>query len=228
VYFVNYNGLWKTTGGPPVRLSEELDPLFYALFTPPYYTGLTGASFGATGIQKLGNQILIKTGSFGWLLYDLRERKWSRWTISATHMAVNASDTTISVMDRFVFVNTASTAVTVMQPGQTSDNGTAIASLYRTGFYNPGQPGSESTIREFLLDGTGTVNFANAVNDNVTLGSSVSLALGTAPQVAQNRDRRSVRGRNVSWQVSASSGLWSVSRMTENVRGQLQVGLKTS
>jgi len=230
VYFVNDYGVFHTTGGPAKKVSGPLDPLFNEDRVPSYWQG------GVPAFDRLrtdGRRLYLRssasTGS--WFMYDIQSGVWTFWVFADGSLLVPGqlfAPVGTDTERRLVVAGPGVDNLRVSDPTATSDDGTAIVSRYRSGFWNPGQPGTESVVREWLLDGTGTVNFQTAVNDAVTLGSAASVALGTSPAVAQGRDRRAVKGRNVSFQVGAASGAWSLSRVVANVAGSKGAGEKSS
>jgi hypothetical protein len=164
------------------------------------------------------------------------DRDTGTWTAHSLPVAAAAGFTTALTaahqsppddLTRLFFQPASSNVVYQLDGTSTTDAGAAMSARWRSGFWNPGQPGAESVVREWIIDGSGTVSLKTAVNDGITLGSAASVSLGTAPAVAQGRDRRSVRGRNVSLEISGTAP-WSVSRMIANLRGQRNAGLKAS
>lgn len=238
VYFSNHSGIYRTTGGPPVKISSPVEALMNHRSTPPYFVGngSTPSTTVADVLVASGGRLFVRVGTTAqngyWLVYDPAGGTWSYWHVAngwyvLAERLIDASGVQPPEA-RTVFASYNGTSITYMNPAATSDNGTAIVSRYRSGFWNPGKPGAESVVREWLVDGVGTVDFKVAADDAATLGSAASLALGTSPAIAQNRDRRAVRGRNFSFQIGASSGAWSVSRVIANVRGSGVPGEKSS
>jgi len=199
VYFTNLQGLWHTSGGPPVKISNELDPLFLGQDAPPYWTGNTTYLTGR-GLCRVGNTLLVAAGP-NWFTFDLISRQWGFWSMAnCTQVIASPSDSTTAVgVERFLFYGPSLTTIKMMSPASSSDNGTSISSFYRSGFWTPSQPGAEAWVREWLLDGTstsGAVLFQTAVNDKITLSTGSTVALGN-PVVAQGRARNEVaRGRS--------------------------------
>jgi hypothetical protein len=229
IYFMHSTGVYRTSGELPVKISGALDPLFTSASTPLfqgnkvsptqlanahlcYANGRVACAYTATGGST--NQQMI--------VWDTVQQTWTYWNVPASAMA-SWSDATAG--DTLMFGTPAATFRIGKFDGSTSDSGTVIASRYRTGFWNPGAPGAESVVHSWLFDGYGAVNIKTAVNDSATLSAAATVTLGTSPAVTQSRDRRSCRGRNFSLELSASSGDWSVSRVTALVRGQRSPGL---
>jgi hypothetical protein len=233
VYFIHNSGIYVTTGGTPVCISDAVRGIFNgnvgALFQS---SALNQSQISKACIRWLNNKLFVAYPSGSSTSNDrllvLENGQWSLWDIPAADMAVWKQSNTNDLMFAYASGTNDIGQFSTVPGTYTTDAGTAITSRYRTGFWNPGQPGAESITREFILEGTGTVNVKTAVNDAATLGSSASVALGTAPAVGDGRDRRSVKGRNLSIELSSSSGAWSASRVIANVRGQRNAGLKAA
>ena len=70
----------------------------------------------------------------------------------------------------------------------------------------------KTSLVEALLYESGTINTKTSVNDNATLGAAQTVTLGAYPAMKQGRDRRAIRGRNVSLEISGT-GPWMVDRV---------------
>lgn len=237
VYFVHYTGVYRTTGGPPELVSRALNPLFGVGAVSPYYTGglFSPAESSWPTVLAVGNSRLYlsildgNVSAYRTFVLDFNTGQWMKWDINARAMVLFSPTNGIGAM--YYADYNASHWLRLIAPILTQDfTGAAASNItgnYRTGYWNPGQPGAEAIVREWLVDGAGSVTFKTAVNDTVTLGSGATVTLGTYPATTQGRDRRSVRGRNVSFDVSGT-GPWSVSRVVANLRGQRNAGLKAT
>ncbi len=223
VYFAGANGVFRTTGGPPEKVSTAIDPLFNVGNANHFTSGFNLGTFVLGRFRR--KVILCVAGTTDYcLVYDTETAAWSYWNVPANSvLEYKSSAATTAVL---LFAANDGKLHTIA-PAYTADNGTAIASKYRTGFLDLSTPESEKVVREWLLDGTGTPTFKVATNDSATLGTGATVTLGTSPAVAQGRDRRAVRGRNFSVEVSATSGAWSLSRLTANVLNQRPAGVKS-
>jgi hypothetical protein len=114
----------------------------------------------------------------------------------------------------------------------TDDAGVAISSRYRSAYIpldwrgrnlRSGIHGVDKTVRESLLEGSGTVTYALTNQWVNTMPTGNTVTLGTSPQVQMGRDRTAVRGRMFSWQISAASA-WSLETLSWNVHGYQDPG----
>ncbi len=160
--------------------------------------------------------------SGGIYVYDPAAESWSRWTIAARGLCCAEVSSA-----NYGLLFSLNDHVYKITEAYTTDNGSAITGKYRTAFFDPGSPGAEKVIREWLLDGSGSINVKVAYNDG-SLGTAAAVTLGTAPAVAQGRDRRAVLGRNFSLELSTNSGAWSVSRIIGHLRDQRGIGARAT
>lgn len=224
VYFVHDTGVYRTTGGPPELISQPLGPLFSGKV--PTYSSLRGPAInGDKTLSVVGDKLYLAMddGTNTWtFVYDIVNRWWSALDIAATAMLpYSAADRT-----ELAFVLEGSAVVHRFGAAYTTDNGSAITSRYRTGFADLGTPGAEKIMREVLLDGTGNVGVSVMTNDSAAVTTAATVALGTAPAVANNRRRSTQRGRNFSVQFgSVSGGAWSLHRAVGHFRGERPAGI---
>jgi hypothetical protein len=86
VYFVNKEGVWRTTGGPPEKISTAVDPLFN-IASPddpnPYYGDVPGANgtHPYSAITHWRDRLLIYGYEDQVLVHHLKEGWWSRWQL---------------------------------------------------------------------------------------------------------------------------------------------------
>ncbi len=234
---VYYQGLdshiYRTVGGRPEDVSGPinawLEGTSATVTTSPGFTDSgvpAGASFRCSSIWSHRGYVYFagsspSAGSTGpTVVFDTVRGNWMIWDLKAScgfgsNVVLFGHRTTKKIMR--------------MSPTAITDNGTAIAAKWRSGGWSPAEPGGEAVVREWLVDGWGTVNFQVAVSDASSLGSSAALTLGTAPAFAQSRDRRASRGRNFSFQVSSgNSAPWFVERVIANVRSVRGAGLRAT
>jgi hypothetical protein len=223
VYFINNRGMYRTTGGPPQKVSAAVDPLF-GIDTAPYFSSSTSSTLGAGPLGRYRQKVLVNgAGATYSLVFDTETGHWSYWNIPATVVLQYYP----SNVDALLFAD-GGTTLFKMGSAYSTDNGTAISSKYRTGFLDFGAPEQEKWIRQMMLSGTGTVNVKTAVNDAVTLSSATSVAMGTSPAVGTGRWSAGTRGRNISVDVSATSGAWSLSHLSLDVAATRAPGVRAA
>ena len=223
VYINTETGLYKTTGGIPTKISNPVEPMYEG--NAPSLLGYASASTVRAPVFVDSKYLYLDSASVGyfWVL-KLDTGEWSLWSTPYNYIVAGVSASSTSTVPIFGSYN--GTTIAKLDYAATSDAGTAIVSRYRSGFFNPGPPGTESVIREWQIDGTsstGAVTFSTSQDDSATL-SGASVSVGTSPTMGTGRDRRAVKGRNFSWQIGASSGSWSVSRVIANLRGARATG----
>lgn len=230
VYFMTDDGVYRTTGRDAVKVSEAIDGIFNQNASTSLAMNLSSQALLHWADEKLFVSYTTQAATSRVLVFDPRSGIWALWGFPAYPASIvewPASTWAFPTGKAQVYVAQSNSHIYRLSSSATDDYGTAISSSYQTGFFDGGSGASEKLVREWLLDGSGTVTIKTAVNDG-SLGTGQSVTLGTAPAIARGRDRRSVRGRNFSLQFSATSGAWSVSRAFGNVTGQRAVGLSSS
>lgn len=210
VYFINTDGVYRTTGGPPELVSGALQPFFdernNGFFTPN--GPLTSPRIHA-GDDRL---YVWQSGATGMFVMDFRTREWTYWVLATAPYALLP----LSTPGEFLFANSTG-QLHKFSPDYTDDDGTAIASHYQSGFQLLAD-GAKGRVRRFHLEGIGTVNHATAV-DYGAAGTTASVAMGTSPAVAIGNDNRAAKGRGLSFKVSAASGAWQLNRWRAHAAG---------
>lgn len=232
VYFANDAGVWLTGGGGLERVSVQLDPWFRG-DTLPYlgnYDFIGSRSY--LRLASARGYLFLMTGT-GVIAYDRQNKAWLPFTIGAIvgdgFNSTNPRPVPDSAEQLFFF--RANNQQPQYWPSELDKDATfnTVLGYWRSGFWSPGQPGAETTIREWLIDGVGTIETRVMCNDAATLTTAATVTLGTSPTIDQGRDRRAVRGRNFSLMIrQGGSTAWSVSRVTANLRGQRSAGLKAT
>jgi hypothetical protein len=240
-----------TSGGPP-----QLVFSFAALNQA--FRGAANSYISAVGppyaLAVHDNRIYLSKGFgtnpalfSGTFVYDLHTQDLAYWDVSPVSFMQLA--TVAGTRPKLCFVGVtgvtiSSNQVLYFDETALTDNGTVFQAWYRSGFWNPGKPGSETVIREWLVDGKGTVGFRVGVNDSLNTNPLKTLTLGTADSivsgnaipgtVGQDRDRRAVRGRNFFVEFfTPIAGFgppyapWQISRLTALVRIQSQPGAES-
>lgn len=211
--------IYRTTGGVPVEVSAPVSAWLQGtsatITTSPGSTNAgapAGAVFIASTITSFKNYVYFTGASPFWsssgptVVYDTQTGNWMIWNLDAS--CINGSG------PELLFGHRTSKKLMKMAATATTDNGTAIAAKWRSGFWPP--VGSvravdgRGRLRGMSVDGWGTVNLKMAVDDG-SLGSAATLALGVAPAYARAFDWRGTFGRNFSYELSSANiGPWFV------------------
>lgn len=230
VYFIGGDGVYRTTGGPPVKVSAPLDPFFggpAAIFrgeVPPTWTGgvwddaIPGRVLWAD--DKLHVAVSAIVGGVGTVRCAfVFDAGLNAWTLSgqATYAIAQMPFTSFGLNILYggpvgcMFRQN----VAVATDADTTGAPVAFSSRYRTAFESMGSP-LRKRVREAILEGTGTPTLQWAT-DWGQLEAGAAVSLGAGPSPATQRRRYAPRGRQFSLQVGAASGAWSVNRIQVNV-----------
>lgn len=221
VYFVADDGIYRTAGDTPARVSDSISPVFKGanLTVPASFTLDTSpvTSWGFLGVAA-DRLYLCPFSSNGTYVLDLHTGDWSAfdWQPGAVmdgSAVATASDTNGyrgAVVLGFV------TDVGLSNRAKTTDNGSAIAWSYESGMYPLAEGGARVAItRESRLWGSGSAALKIA-NDFGAYDTGSTLTLGTSPATAdawQQIDREGTY-----WQHKLSgSGQAAVSRLVHYV-----------
>jgi hypothetical protein len=215
VYFVAESGVYRTTGGAPQLVSQALRPFFDGR-SNGFFSAVSGPlgepSTEVWRLRGAGDRVYFwEQGAAHVFMYDTRNGEWTYWNFATAVHDICPNPSTGSDAREFYFIN-ATGQLHKFSPDYTTDDGTAIASHYQTGFVTISD-GSKTRVRGFHLTGEGTVSHATAV-DLGSVGTSASVTLGNP-----GYDMRSTQGRDLSLKLSATSGAWAVRKITGLVAG---------
>lgn len=232
VFFVTSTGVWRTTGSTPVRVSDPISPLWSGRLTSSHYftPSLSAPSPELYADSRYVYMMLYSegTGQSPFFVLDTESDKWTYWEVPISGLVLAGMSGPYTYTDeRVLFAARNAKVIYGTSPVATADNGVAIESYYRTGFKDLANPGTKVVVREFMVEGYGSPTLKTATDNSKTLSAGGSLTLGTYPAIATARDRRAVKGENLSLQIGKSSGAWSCSRIIAHVRNRRQVGLGT-
>lgn len=230
IYFVGADGIYLTTGGEPVRVSDELTP-FFDNTTPASFQGDASTDMTNSTLlwsdRKLYFSFPITGSTRRTFVMNTDTGQWTYWSVPLTSPVVPTVGGT-GTNPPVYFIGPTANKIQRLINSATTDDGTAIASRYRTGFDDFGSD-YEKEIRETALWGTGTVNFKMSRNYG-SLSSAQSVAMGTSPAIAEGRLHKALlnAGNNFSWEIGASSGAWSLQKVVHYLRPDRAGGSKTS
>jgi hypothetical protein len=227
LYFIAKDGIYRTTGGPPEKISDPIEPL---------WTGEMPATSSQSAIDHdlLANAtatadrhriyFAIPTTPFvnnsRLLVFDTRTQDWMMWTIQANGMTPFRFSDGDELL--FAYANGAN-HVGRVSSAYTADDTATLAAHYRTGFADLGTPMSEKVVREWLLDGSGSPYLMVYTDDDSSVGTpthQVSLSSG------HGRHRRAYRGRNFGVRLYGEAP-WMVQRLAANVRAERVASLES-
>jgi hypothetical protein len=217
VYFFGEDGIYRTTGGPPQRISDPLRPFFTGREVPSYWQGGVWNKLGQYQTLKWYDGALYAVVSRGagnpaLLVFDPAINAWSFWEIGARTLATVGSGVYGAQQ---LFLGTAAGISRLDPDSIVDDAGAAITSRYRSGFMDMGAPGLK-TIRDTIVEGVGIPTLKWSV-DYGTLNTGSPIVLGTAPATDASRQSYAVQGRRFSYQLGASGGAWAVNYLQPNV-----------
>lgn len=190
LYFVGPDGVYRTTGGDPVRISDAIGPAFKGsnLPIPATWTlAPTPASTWLTLGIAADRLYLTPLSIEGTYVLDLFTGEWSvfDWAIPSVLDGIKVAGglDTAGYTGGAVIGAPAGTGIALSNRAQTTDNGTAITWRYASGQYTLSDPGRATVTLESRAWGTGTVTLKVA-NDNAAFDTGSALTLGTSPATA--------------------------------------------
>jgi hypothetical protein len=220
VYFLSRRGIYRTTGGDPVLISRDIDPIFRGGESPFYAGGIINhAAIDKCQLTWHDERLYFAypsgtaTSNDRLLVFDPESSQWLLWDV-----AVNGL-TTFQIGDsqELVFTYAAgSNHVGRQSSAYTDDDGTAIASHIRSGFYPLGNPGSTAYTRWTRLWGSGAPTVSVFTDMGSTDANAAAVTLGTSPAVAEGYHQQSYAGQLFSHKLSATTA-WSVSKLQYDV-----------
>jgi hypothetical protein len=222
VYFIGNDGIYRTTGGVPTKVSAALDPFFDGTAGDTWPLGVWDPTDVSQRIYWLDDKLHVALATATSKLLATLDTHLNAWTVSSQQTAaLSALPVSASEYDAQVLIlGGAGDGILQSAPGiatdaLTSGTSTSIVSRYRTAFEAMGSP-LRKRAREAILEGTGSPRVQWSHDwGAVEAGGIVSLGSGPAPTTG--RRRFAVRGRQFSLQVGASSGAWSLNRIQVNV-----------
>lgn len=237
IYFRGKHGIYRTSGGPPVLISKAIEPVFSnpleatsTLFGDGTVAiPVEGTGNGHTELRFISDRHLVVSmlsvsGSFGLtFVWDRLTDSWSYWNIQNGGTITAICEPLPGDTGTSMLFSNGSSSIFKVRPVDTTDNGTAIASFYQSGFYEP-SPGNEVSTRWTELWGTGSPTFDiftnHATSDPLTRGGAVTL--GTSPAVAKGTHLKAYTGQLFSHKISSTSAAWSLNRIEHQVTNVFQ------
>jgi hypothetical protein len=220
VFFVAFDGLYLTSGGPPSYQSAALEPLF-RFSSPAGYSGsYINAVGGAGQLAFRENRVYmsVATGASTTqnrvFVLNIRDQDWVVWSVP---MAALLTATLANTQRQSLFFAYATGLKHVATLGGTNDAGSAIPWFYQSGSYDMGQPDNQKTVRSTSLWGSGTVTLQMGA-DMAAADTGGPVTLGTAPAIARGEQSIDRSGYLLSHRLSGT-GAAVVHRLVHKVRG---------
>lgn len=225
VYFWNDTGVFKTTGGPPEKLSDAIDPVFNN--TASAYFSLVNI-FDPVNISLVARKLYLHSSSAYSLVYDLDTRQWVLYGhSSATRFTPILTFENSKWVERLV-TSTGSTPILVEAYDAVDDNGDQITCVYQSRSFDLGAPGVTKVVRELLVEGHTVGGTGVAVSLDTAYGTGTSgfaIALGTTPTFAIGRYRKAFKGKVFSINLIGTKA-FTISRIIANMRNVRAPGMK--
>ena len=216
VYFLNDMGVWRTQGGPPVRVSRALDPFFDGTAT----TSIKQSALRECQMAWHRERLYVSVRTSGsntndrLLVFDPALDVWLMHNLPCAGLA-SFRTTQSTAPELFFSYATGTNDIGQHGPTRTTDAGSAIAWSWQSGAYDMGEPARVKVTLESRAWGYGTVT-VQVANDQGTVDTGSALTLGTAPAIVdawQQIDREGTL-----WQHKLSgSGQAAVSRFAHYV-----------
>lgn len=223
VYFLAQDGIWVTTGGAPVRVTDALKTSGSRRDT---HTTLGGMAFPNwadvkgfltyldgclyVGFPESSGENLIRR----MLKLDLETGRVTYWKTELVGTMVFAP--TFGGIPRLFFSGGAGhKGIYYFTPETDEDPVVEMDPYWQSGWYDLGSP-DEKTLTHTKLWGSGTVSVAVA-EDFGELGKGKQFKLGAGSAVAQNQQQRGQSATVFSHKVSGKAP-WSLQRFTRYLR----------
>jgi hypothetical protein len=166
VYFMNRRGVYRTSGGDPVLLSDAISPMWTQ--DPEVYFRSQPINLTQLNLTRMlwhmeRLYLAIPTGTATAndrvLVYDTQHQYWTLYDLPATALASFRSSALPEV--HFAYADPLPSRIGHLALGQTTDRGQPIVSRWRSGWGDYGTSQSK-TIRETKLWGRGgaTISFS--------------------------------------------------------------------
>jgi hypothetical protein len=220
VYFLSRRGIYRTVGGDPVLVSRAIDPIFRGAASSLFGGGvLNHAAITKCRLEWHDERLYFAypsgsaTDNDRLAVFDPESNQWILWDVAVNGMTSFRVGDTHELLFTYP---TGSNHIGRLAPAYSTDDGTAIAARYQSGFYDLGEPGSTAFTRWTRLWGSGspTVSVFTDFESSDTRAGAVTL--GTAPALAHGFHLQSYEGQLFSHKISASAA-FSVNRLQHDI-----------
>lgn len=228
VYFLDRRGVYRTTGGNPVLLSRQVEPLF-APISDSSSSRIDGDSGALPQLHWADDRLYLAYSTGGpannrVLVHHTSDGWWSLWNVGASALVTARVSATDPLEESLLFAYSSATNDVGRFTDAVTDAGAPIASRYQFGFMDFGDS-TRKVLRDVMLDGTGRINVAVGTNFGVPDdGKTVALS-STVP--GRGRARRAYRGHNFTIRLSSVGGsAWQVNRLVNMVWARRELGVE--
>jgi hypothetical protein len=233
VYFVADDGVYLTSGGPPIRVSNAIGPVF-GVGKLSEYTDID--SFPAPGsdpprLTYFNRRLYVaytdSADSPRCWVYDPQIGAWMHWQVPYVDDCANNG---LSAVDGVLYLGTHLTAgsgtlnIYSFDPTADDDDGTAVDSHYHTGFYDL-DVDVEKRARQMTAWGTGNVNLQMR-RDFGALDTARALELGTDPAIDRDTVNCAKDGMLLAHRFSGTTP-WTLYRTAIEFMALRPAGAKT-
>lgn len=221
VYYLAGDGLYRTTGGPPVRVSQALDRAFVSTDVVSLTT--------VRQISASDHRILLQNSGDQYV-YDERMDQWTYWSSAVLGISPKAPIVSWPAGRSSQIRSHVWTSLATMyySSEQVSDDfGNAIDANYTTGFSDLGAA-SIKTVKRVQVWGSGVVTVG--LNDDLEPADAGSAVTLSSAFPSASTGYRSLARRGTQFQLKLSSNSlasdWQVGAVELHVRRPRAVGSK--
>lgn len=224
VYFLAEDGVWVTTGGAPILVTDALSLSAHRREPRAELGGMAFPSWShARGVAYLDGCVYVGIGEEGgegeitqkrMFKIDLATGRVTYWKTELLCFTTWAS--TFAGTPRLFFSGAgAHKGIYYFTPETNEDPVAGIEPWYLSGAYDIGSP-DEKTLTQMRLWGTGTVKVAVG-EDYKAPGATKTFKLGAGSAIAQSEQQRG-RGATLHQHKLSGNAPWSVQRLTRYMR----------
>jgi hypothetical protein len=219
IFFVNRDGIWRTTGGNPDLVSGNLgDEDDGGIFSGTTVNGYAPIDWGADGdiqLEVWGTELWFQYrdtgGTTQHLVFDLQGNRWKHYSWGVEPGTMFVDKLTSSDGDRMILGSRA--GGDAYAHDGTSDNGAAIVASGRTGALDGGRGREDKLFGDLLIDmdrDALNISIQVLLNDETVSNSVQTITAGTGRQryVLDSFGTVPQRGRSASVDFS-----WSGTRL---------------
>jgi hypothetical protein len=212
IAFAAHDGVYLTGGDVPVKISQEIDPIWTGDFndqsTYDGYDEVQSLRYHNGCLHlSVGNNVTARD-----FVYDMELKTWSVYSFSTGIGTSEIQSTSL------FFISGTTIYEHVADDTYTTDAGTAIASHYQSGLYELG--GMDAFTRWTRVYGSGSPTVGVLVDHATSDSRAAAVTLGTYPATTEGYHQQSYTGRYFAHRLSQASGIWSASKVIHDMAWQ--------